>query len=155
MISLGLFSVIPSMQLSLCSRGWTPAVELLKVQAEESSQGSVLGDALPSLLGRLSTALTRGKKSANRTAPGAGKAKTSGDSRTNNRQSPATQIPPRSKLPKAPSGVNTSYSGFTLAIFAGHNMAVSISLLGLKSNVTSSESPLSLQPVMSPACITC
>lgn len=87
--------------------------------------------------------------------PGAGKAKTSGDSRTNNRQSPATQIPPRSKLPKAPSGVNTSYSGFTLAISASHNMAVSISLLGLKSNVTSSESPLSLQPIMSPACITC
>lgn len=63
MTSLGLFGVIPSMQLSLRSRGWTPAAEVLKVQAEESSKGSVLGDALPTLLGRLSTALTHGRKS--------------------------------------------------------------------------------------------
>lgn len=75
---LGLFSVIPSNAAEpKCLRGWTPAAELL---AEESSKGSIPGDAVPSPLGRLSTALTHGGRVQTEQLPGAGKAKPSGDS---------------------------------------------------------------------------
>lgn len=39
------------------SGGWTPAAGVSQVQAEESRKSSVLGDALPSQVGRLSATL--------------------------------------------------------------------------------------------------